>query len=39
MRRLLEGRPVGRYASLADRMAAYGRPRRQSRSQNAREPA
>jgi hypothetical protein len=26
LRRLLEGRPVGRYATAADRMAAYGRP-------------
>jgi hypothetical protein len=37
LRRLLEGRPVGRYASAHDRMAAYGRPRRGSRSQEARE--
>ncbi len=28
MARLLEGRPVGRYATLSDRMAAFGRPRR-----------
>ena len=31
--RLLSGRPVGRYRTVADRMAAFGRPRRQSRSQ------
>ena len=37
LRRLLEGRPVGRYATAADRMAAYGRPRRGRRSQAARE--
>lgn len=37
LRRLLEGRPVGRYATAADRMAAYGRPRRGRRSQEARE--
>jgi len=39
LRRLLEGRPVGRYATAADRMAAYGRPRRRSRSQTPREPS
>ena len=38
LRRLLEGRPVGRYATAADRMAAYGRPRRRSRSQTPRDP-
>ena len=37
LRRLLEGRPVGRYATAADRLAAYGRPRRGRRSQEARE--
>ena len=37
LRRLLEGRPVGRYATAADRMAAYGRPRRGRRSQEARD--
>ena len=28
LRRLLEGSAVGRYATVVDRMAAYGRPRR-----------
>jgi len=27
LRRLLAGRPVGRYATFADRLAAFGRPR------------
>lgn len=39
LRRLLEGRPVGRYATAADRMAAFGRPRRGRRSQGARKVA
>jgi hypothetical protein len=39
LRRLLAGRPVGRYKCLADRMAAYGRARRSSRSQEPREAA
>jgi hypothetical protein len=39
LRRLLAGRPVGRYRCLADRLAAYGRGRRSSRSQEAREAA
>jgi hypothetical protein len=39
LRRLLAGCPVGRYMGLADRIAAYGRERRSSRSQEAREAA
>ena len=39
LRRLLAGSPVGRYTCLADRIAAYGRGRRSSRSQEAREAA
>lgn len=34
-RRLLAGRPVGRYVSVSDRMAAFGRPRRPTRNTNA----
>lgn len=33
IRRLLNGDAVGRYDTLAARMAAYGRPRRRKRSQ------
>ena len=39
LRRLLAGCPVGRYTCLADRIAANGRARRSSRSQEAREAA
>ena len=39
LRRLLAGSPVGRYTCVAGRMAAYGRARRSSRSQEAREAA
>jgi hypothetical protein len=39
LRRLLAGRPVGRYKCLADRLAAYGRVRLPSRSQEPRQAA
>jgi hypothetical protein len=38
LRRLLAGEHVGPYRTVADRMAAFGRPRRPSRYTNAEEP-